>query len=165
MLVDPAAHLNLGLLAIAVNDVQKAEEEYRTALRLEPTFVPGYINLVDLYRQLGQDADGEKLLQEGIKAVGDNADLQYTLGLLLVRQKRMNEALNHLRQAATLAEDNPRYIYVYALALEGEGDTKQALTVLTQANQRHPGNPEITAALNKLQQDANNNANTSKSTR
>ena len=161
----PEAHLNLGLLAIAVNDVQKAEEEYRTALRLEPTFVPGYINLVDLYRQLGQDADGEKLLQEGIKAVGDNADLQYTLGLLLVRQKRMNEALNHLRQAATLAEDNPRYIYVYALALEGEGDTKQALTVLTQANQRHPGNPEITAALNKLQQDANNNANTSKSTR
>ena len=161
----PEAHLNLGLLAIAMNDVKKAEEEYHTALRLEPIFVPGYINLVDLYRQLGQDADGEKLLQEGIKAVGDNADLQYTLGLLLVRQKRMNEALNHLRQAATLAEDNPRYIYVYALALEGEGDTKQALTVLTQANQRHPGNPEITAALNKLQQDANNNANTSKSTR
>jgi tetratricopeptide (TPR) repeat protein len=161
----PEAHLNLGLIAIAMGNFQKAEEEYRTALRLEATFVPGYINLVDLYRQLGQDADGEKLLYEGIKAVGDNADLQYTLGLLLVRQKRIEEAQNHLRQAATLAEDNPRYVYVYALALERAGDKQQALTVLTQANQRHPGNAEITATLNKLQQEVNNSANTSKSAR
>ena len=148
----PESHLNLGLIAIAMGDAQKAEQEYRTTLRLDPTFTPGYINLADLYRQLGQDAAGEKLLQEGI-AAGDNADLHYALGLLLVRQKRLDEALSHLRQAATLDEDNPRYIYVYALALEGAGEKQQALTVLTQANQRHPGNPEIMAALEKLKKE------------
>jgi tetratricopeptide (TPR) repeat protein len=149
----PETHINLGLIAIAMGDAQNAEQEYRTALHLEPTFVPGYINLADLYRQLGQDAAGEKLLQEGIEAAGDNADLQHALGLLLVRQKRLNEALNYLRQAAKLAEDNPRYIYVYALALEGAGDKQQALTVLTQANLRHPGNSEIMAALEKLKKE------------
>ncbi len=150
----PESHLNLGLMAVAMGDTRKAEQDYRTALRLEPRFTPGYVNLADLYRQLGQDAAGEQLLQEGIDAAGDHADLHYALGLLLVRQKRLDEALNHLRQAATLAEDNPRYVYVYALALEGAGDIQQALTVLTQAQQRYPGNAEITAALNKLQREA-----------
>lgn len=158
----PESHLNLGLLAVMTGDVEEAEHEYRTALRLDPAFVPGYINLADLYRQQGEDASGEKLLREGIKATGDHADLQYALGLLLVRQKRMDEALNYLRQAATLADDNPHYAYVYALALEGAGETQQALTVLTQANRRHPGNPEIIAALQKLQQGTQNSTNTSK---
>ena len=158
----PESHLNLGLLAMMTGNAQEAEREYRTALRLDPAFAPGYINLADLYRQQRQDASGEQLLHEGIKATGDNADLQYALGLLLVRQKRLDEALNYLRQAAALADDNPHYVYVYALALEGTGDTPRALTVLTQANQRHPGNPEIIAALEKLQQDRHNNANTLK---
>jgi len=149
----PESHLNLGLIAIAMGDAQKAEQEYRTALRLEPSFTPAYVNLADLYRQLGQDAAGEKLLHEGIAAASDNADLHYALGLLLVRQKRLDEALVSLRKATTLAEDNPRYIYVYALALEGAGQTQEALTVLTQANQRHPGNPEIMAALEKLKKE------------
>jgi len=149
----PESHLNLGLIAITMGDAQKAEQEYRTALHLDSTFVPGYINLADLYRQLGQDAAGEKLLHEGIAAASDHADLHYALGLLLVRQKRLDEALPYLRQASTLAEDNPRYIYVYALALEGAGKKQQALTVLTQANQRHPGNPEIMAALEKLKKE------------
>jgi hypothetical protein len=39
------------------------------------------------------------------------------------------------------------------LALEGAGEKQQALTVLTQANQRHPGNPEIMAALEKLKKE------------
>jgi len=92
-------------------------------------------------------------LHEGIAVASDNADLHYALGLLLVRQKRLDEALVSLRKATTLAEDNPRYFYVYALALEGAGQTQQALTVLTQANQRHPGNPEIMAALEKLKKE------------
>ena len=149
----PESHLNLGLIAVAMGDAQKAEQEYRTALRLDSTFVPGYINLADLYRQTADDDAGEKLLQEGIAAASDNADLHYALGLLLVRQKRLDEALTYLQQASTLAEDNPRYVYVYALALEGAGKKQQALTVLTQANQRHPGNPEIMAALEKLKKE------------
>jgi hypothetical protein len=39
------------------------------------------------------------------------------------------QARNYLRQAATLADDNPHYVYGYAL--EGKGDTQQVLTVLS----------------------------------
>jgi tetratricopeptide (TPR) repeat protein len=149
----PESHLNIGLISIATGDLQNAENAYMQALRIDPAFVSGYINLADLYRQQGKDVTGEKLLNKGMKVVNDNADLHHSLGLLLIRQKRLDESLSHLQKAATLAKDNPRYAYVYALALESAGNKKQALTVLTEAGNRFPDNAEIMAALKKLQQD------------
>jgi tetratricopeptide (TPR) repeat protein len=148
----PESHLNLGLIAVAAGDAQAAEDEYTTALRLDATFTPAYVNLSDLYRQLGRDAAGEDLLRAGIKATDGNADLQHALGLLLVRQKRLDEALTYLGQAAALAKDNPRYAYVYAVALQEAGDTQRALDVLTKASERHPGNRDIVDALTALRQ-------------
>lgn len=158
----PEAHINIGLISMMTGDMNKAEHEYQQALLLDPGFVPGYINLTDLYRQQGKDSQGEKLLKQGIKEAGNNADLQHSLGLLLVRQKRLDEALSHLQQAATLAEDNPRYTYVYAIALQSSGEKNQALAVLVKAKKRHPDNPEIIAALNKLQRDVSSSSATVK---
>jgi Tfp pilus assembly protein PilF len=141
------SHLNLGLIAVAVGDAPQAEKAYRIALRLDPTFTPGYVNLADLYRQQGNDDAGESLLRAGIDAVPGDSGMRHALGLLLVRQKRLNEALPFLREAATLAEDQPRYAYVYALGLQGVGEVPQAIAVLEQANRRHPGNREILEAL------------------
>jgi Tfp pilus assembly protein PilF len=141
------SHLNLGLIALDLGEAQRAEQAYRTALRLDPTFVPGYVNLADLYRERGRDAEGETLLRTGIGLAPEDADLQHALGLLLVRQKRLDDALPLLRQASLLAQDRPRYAYVYALGLQGAGDLDQALQILARANQRHPGNREILAAL------------------
>jgi hypothetical protein len=43
-----------------------AESEYNAALRLSPQYVPAAINLADLYRQLGRDGDGERVLRTAI---------------------------------------------------------------------------------------------------
>ena len=49
----PEAHLNLGLLKTRRQQLSDAEAEYRTALRLDPKFVPAMVNLADLDRQRG----------------------------------------------------------------------------------------------------------------
>ncbi|MEJ2577241.1 MAG: hypothetical protein P8106_11355, partial [Gammaproteobacteria bacterium] len=67
--------------------------------------------------------------------------------LLLVRDQRLEQAVPYLRRAADLAVDQPRYAYVYALALQGSGDSEQALAVLGQANRRSPGDRDILQAL------------------
>ncbi|MFM1892473.1 MAG: hypothetical protein RLZ44_1550, partial [Pseudomonadota bacterium] len=146
----PESQLNLGLIAVAVGDAPQAEQAYRAALRLDPGFAPAYANLADLYRQQGQDAQGEVLLRAGMAAARDNPDLPHALGLLLVREKRLTEALPYLRQAAESAADRPRYAYVYALALQGAGNPAEALAVLGRANQRHPGDRDILQALVSL---------------
>jgi len=46
----PETHLNLGLLELRRRELAGAEAEYRTALRLNPDFVPALVNLADLDR-------------------------------------------------------------------------------------------------------------------
>jgi Flp pilus assembly protein TadD len=54
----PEAHLNLGLLDLPRRELAEAEAEYRTALRLDPAFVPAMVNL-GLDRARGMDQQGE----------------------------------------------------------------------------------------------------------
>jgi len=143
----PESHLNLGLIAVAVGDAPQAERAYRTALRLDPGFAPAYVNLADLYRQQRRDRDGEKVLRSGIDASADDAGLRHALGLLLVREKRLGEALPYLRQAAESTPQQARYAYVYALALQGTGEVTRAIGVLEQAADRHPADRGILVAL------------------
>jgi tetratricopeptide (TPR) repeat protein len=146
----PESHLNMGLVYLAQGLHREAEQAYLTALRLDPAFVPGYVNLSDLYRETDRDKDGEELLRKGVSVVADNPDLHHALGLLLVRQKRMQESIEQLRRAAELAPDRSRYAYVYALALQSLGEAEQAVRVLEQALERNPDNREIREALSGL---------------
>jgi tetratricopeptide (TPR) repeat protein len=85
----PEAHLNLGLLDLRRRQLTEAEGEYRTALRLDPSFVPALVNLADLDRARGMDDEGAELLRKAIAIEPDNADVRYALGLYLVSvQKR-----------------------------------------------------------------------------
>ena len=104
--------MNLGLLAVAMGEYPGAEQAYRTALRLDAVFVPGYVNLADLLRRQGRDGEGESLLDAGIQAVGEHADLSHAMGLVLVRQQRLKDALPYLRKASMLAPDRPSYNFV-----------------------------------------------------
>ena len=50
-----------------------AEAQYKAALTLDPSFVHGYVNLADLYRSMGREADGEEAAARhynGIIAIG-----------------------------------------------------------------------------------------------
>ena len=146
----PESQLNLGLLAVAVGDPARAEQAYQLAMRFDAAFVPAYVNLADLYRELGREEEGEAVLRAGIAAEPTDATLPHALGLLLVRGTRLPEALPLLERAAKLAPGQARYAYVYALALEGAGEKEKALAVLRAAAKRHPGNVEIVSALEHL---------------
>ncbi len=153
----PEAHLNLGLFYTERRDPKQAEAEYRAALALQSDFIPANVNLADLYRSYGRDADAEKVLMSGLESVPGNADLLHALGLLRVRQKRITEALP-LLQAATRADpNNPRYAYVYGIALHDSGQNKQGIAVLERALVRFPSNLELLSALAAYARDSGDN--------
>lgn len=151
----PEAHVQRGLLAMSVGAADEAEQAFRTALRLEPGASAAYINLADLYRLQQRDGEGEQLLREGIERVAHDADLRHTLGLLLVRQGRLADALVWFRQAAEAEPHSAHYSYVHALAVSGAGDPGAALRLLREANARHPDDREILFALATMSRDQN----------
>jgi len=130
--------LNIGLIDIDQRQFAKAEAAYRAALDLQPDFTQAAVNLADLYRIQGRDADGEKTLRQALALEPQNAAAHHALGLLLIRQKRLPEALAALAEAARLGSDNPRYGYVYAVALNGAGQGPRAIQTLETVLAKHP---------------------------
>jgi Flp pilus assembly protein TadD len=149
----PETHLNLGLLEMRRGDPSKADTEYRTALRLDPAFVPAMVNLADLDRARGIDEQGAELLRKALLVEPNNADALHSLGLFLVRQHDYTGAMDLLRKAHELAPDNARYAYVYAVALNSTGAHGGALALLEQAHQRHPSDRDVLMALVSIARD------------
>ena len=143
----PEAHLNLATLYEREAQLGMAESELGRALSMDPSFVPALVNLVDLYRIQGRDAAGERLVREGLERMPEEPALLHALGLVLVRQRRASEALKWLGVAAHSGADEPRYGYVYAVALHDAGRTRDALSELERVLARHPYDRDSLAAL------------------
>ena len=143
----PQAQVNLGNLYTRMGQLQEAEAAYRKALVLDNRFVPAYMNLADLYRLSGREAEAQKTLKLGMAEVPGAASLYHAQGLALVRGKDLDAAVAALARAAELDPGNARYAYVHAVALDATGKTAAAIDVLEGAHQRHPYDPEILAAL------------------
>ena len=89
-----------------------------------------------------------------MKAAPDNADVMHALGLLLVREKKVDEALILLKGAAERAPENARYAYVYGVALNTTGQTSKAIAVLESTQKRHPYDRDLLHALATINRDA-----------
>jgi Tfp pilus assembly protein PilF len=143
----PDAHVNLGLLYAKQNHFDKAEAELKTALSLDPSFVPAAVNLADLYRAQHKDDEGERVLKDALIRSPNDASLDHALGLLMVRQHRTAQGLHLLAAAAHGAPSNARYVYVYAVALNDAGQTKAAIETLQTSIKVHPYDRDSLAAL------------------
>jgi predicted CXXCH cytochrome family protein len=152
----PESHFDLGLVYAERGDTSNAEQEFRHAMRLQPDFVPAYINLADMYRSMGRDDDGSKTIDEGLRIAPDNASLLHAKGLALVRLKRQQEALSWLKRASDADPGNARFAYVYGVALSSAGQGEQAKKVLEKALQGAPYDPSLLFTLAGIERDAGN---------
>jgi tetratricopeptide (TPR) repeat protein len=112
----PEHRVNLAGYLADRGDYVAAEAEYRSALAMDPRFAPAWVNLADLMRLAGREADADATLRAGLEQLPDSAALYHSLGLSLVRQHRKAEALVALKRATELDPSNRRYAYVYDVA-------------------------------------------------
>jgi Flp pilus assembly protein TadD len=146
-------HINIGVAHLQRGHPDKAEVAYRDAIRIDPTFSPAYANLADLYRERTLDDEGEAILREGLAVSPKSADLHHALGLLQARKRRYPEAIAELGKASSLDPDNPRYAYVYAVALSSAGKPGPALRVLKEAYRSRPYDREVLLGLASILRD------------
>ncbi len=152
----PEAQLNLGIFYASQGKTKKAKAAYQQAIKLAPDFMPAYVNLADFYRLRGNDAKGKQVLRHALQQNPEAADIHHALGLLMIRDKKLSKAIEHLSRAASKRPENVRYGYVYAIALNAVGRSDKAITVLEQLHTAHPDNREILDALITFHRDIGN---------
>lgn len=144
------ARVSLGTFLAERGDAAGANVELESAIRMGPSSIPAYVNLADVYRAQGRDADGERVLREGLSEAPRSGALHYALGLALTRLNRGDTALREFARAAGLEPGNARFAYVHAIALHSSGKLDAAIDQLKAALTLHPANADILNALAKF---------------
>jgi len=143
----PAGQLNIGSYHYRRGNIALASQAYKQALIIEPNFVPALLNLADLLREKGNEAEAKTFIERAINTAPDSAMAHHALGLHFVRTKQMTDALKALDTAQKLDNSIPRHAYVYAIALDSTGKTSAAIDALIGADKRWPNQPELLMAL------------------
>ncbi|MBI5364619.1 MAG: ammonia-forming cytochrome c nitrite reductase subunit c552 [Planctomycetes bacterium] len=149
----PESYANLGSIAARMGDRAEARRAYETGLRRGPWFAGLWINLADLHRAEGDDAEGERVLRRGLAAAVDKAALHHALGLNLARQKRLEEALVELKHGVDLAPGDTTLAYVYGVALLSADRKSEARVVLAEALEQRPADRDLLYSLATLERD------------
>ncbi len=144
----PGTHLNLAVLHDNLGKEKQAEESYRTALRIDPTFVPARVNLATLFARQNRRREAESELRAAISSQPEMVDAHYSLGLLLAEDpQRIADATSALVRAASLARENARIQYNAGLALQKLNRHREALPYLMRAHRLAPDQIDYLNAL------------------
>ncbi|MCZ6723800.1 MAG: multiheme c-type cytochrome [Gammaproteobacteria bacterium] len=143
----PANLSNLASLNLYLGEPASVEALYLQALEIEPAYVPAMVNLADWYRSQAKEAEAGAMLARSVAIAPDSAMAQHALGLHLVRLRKYGEALFHLQLAAEMDQSQPRYHYVYAIALESQGQLANSIQALTKAVERWPNQFDLLFTL------------------
>lgn len=134
----PSSWLNIGNLFLASGDLERSRRAFETALAVDSTFMPAYVNLADWHRAKNDDAGGRRVLEAALDRDPADAGANHSLGLLLIREGRHDSALIFLERAARSQPASARYAYVYAAALHSAGRAQEADAIVNSALEQNP---------------------------
>ncbi len=143
----PASHFNRGFIEAARGDLREAEESYELTLRMDPTFLPAYMNLANLLNQQGRNAEAERVFRDLVARAPEEGEAHYSLGLLMAEMKRLEKARDSLEKAVRLLPNRPRVRYNYALTLQHLGLRAEAEAALRAAHGLGTRDADIVYAL------------------
>ncbi|MEM7077700.1 MAG: multiheme c-type cytochrome [Pseudomonadota bacterium] len=130
----PEAHVNLATLAAQRGEMTSARTSLQRALDLQPRFVPAWLHLAELERQLGDDAQAGVYLRQAAAITPQSAQALYAFALWQVRQRAYDRAVTLLGEALRLAPADENLRYSYAVALNSTGRSPEALALIDTSN-------------------------------
>ena len=119
-------HLLLGRLYRLNNDLQKAENELKTAVKLDPNSEEAITTLSLLYSDEGDTARALQVLSS-VPDTGRSAKLYAALGATYEQRKEYKSAINAYKRAIQLDRDNLDAIRGLAENLQNDGQIDAAL--------------------------------------
>ncbi len=143
----PFAHVNLGIHYTALAQFQTAIKAYQQAIALDPLQIRAYINLADIYRQQKNETRTQQTLKTAIKQMPKNPLIYQTLAFSYIRTKQTDKALTLLKKSAQLAPKQPRFAYVYSIALDNTGNTPLAINQLIHSHTKNTDDPDTLRLL------------------
>jgi tetratricopeptide (TPR) repeat protein len=143
-------HYNLGNLAAALGDDERAVSHYEAALAIDEQFFPARVNLAMLYNRRGDNDQAVAQLRRVVAAHPLQYEAAYSLGLLYAEMGDFEEAAVQLGRAADGMAGYTRVRYNFELALMKLGRWAEAEQALLMVIELEPGNEPYFSTLANL---------------
>lgn len=102
-------HTEAGQVYYGHGDVQKAQQLWQRAARLDPKNTACRMQLVKVYTQAGRDQEALRICEELRQIEPENATTYLNIGVLSARLNRLDAALSAIGRAIELDPDNPQF--------------------------------------------------------
>jgi tetratricopeptide (TPR) repeat protein len=143
----PTGRYNLGNYYSKINDLAKAEENYREAIAIDNLFYPAKSNLVIIYYQEGKTDSVINLCHDLITKHTDLVEGYYYLALLYGEEKKYQEAITLLEIASKKPGSNPRIWYNLGLLYQMTNQNEKCELTLLKGLRLDPCNFDLLYAL------------------
>lgn len=151
--LDPAnsdGNYNLGLILMARDLAAEAIPHFQ---RVRPASVATRFNLVRAYLQAGRNAEGLRLATELSAQNKDDAQMHFTLGVLLASAKQYAAAQLELEKANALQPETFEILFNLGQAYLRSSEYKKAELALNRALKLKPDSPETLYVLAQVYAD------------
>jgi tetratricopeptide (TPR) repeat protein len=152
----PTGRYNLGNFYAKLNNVPKAEENYREAIAIDNLFYPAKTNLALIYYQQGKTDQAATLFEDMVTNHPEATDGYYYLALLYGEQHKYPEAIRLLETATAIAGNNSRIYYNLGLLYQMTGQNEKCESTLIKGLNQDPENFDILYALFAFNMKQNN---------
>lgn len=133
----PKAHYDYGVLLLRKGKYKEAEEAFRHALRIDPSYTQARNNLGYMLERQGKIAEAEAEYRQALESDPNFRQAHFNLGRILVSQGKYKEGIQQLSQTLTPEDENtPAYLYALGAAYGRAGDRQNALRYLHQAREQ-----------------------------
>jgi len=106
---DPGLRVKVGLLRVKMGRFDRAEQALRKAIEIAPLWSGGYVALVQLHMQTGDDlSEAEQLASKAVE-LEPTAPNYYLLSAALHRNGEVSKAISAIEKAIQLDPDNAEY--------------------------------------------------------
>jgi len=138
----PESRLAMAELYLNTRQLPEAEACYRTAIRLDPLFVPARVNLAEFLYGQGRTEEAEPVLREGVALRPNDGFAHEAWGRFEIRRKRYTEGVVALRRAVELMPERADLHYFIGVGFHTLGQFDEALPYLQKAIELDPDNRE-----------------------
>ncbi len=148
---NPGIRTQLGKTYAALHDSEKAREQFREALLLDPFFATALVETALLLEKDGNIDEALALMEQTALRSPDEFVL-VQLGRMYYNTKRYSDAIRQFERALVYKETNSDARYALALSYEAIGDRERAIQELEKVLQLNPDSKELKQKLHQLQQ-------------
>lgn len=144
---DVSTHFQLGGLYKTQRQLDKAMEQFRTCIRLDPSFADGWAQLSGVLAQSGNVREADRVLGQGLEAVPDSPGLHLMRARRLRAGGEIGQAIADYRASIRLRPNEPDPYIELAFMFISQDRRAEATRLLETALVYSPANPTALTAL------------------